>query len=74
MAKVNLDKTCNAMKNILVEAIDDLTQVAKKSSKQMLATILKEGTQNVGDLLDVYGNKLKKKVKTHAKTQTKKSK
>ena len=63
MAKGKLDKTCNAMKDILAETIDDLTTVAKKSSKGLLTAILEQGAENVGDLLDVYSGKLKKKVK-----------
>jgi hypothetical protein len=74
MAKENLDKTCNIMKGILAETIDNLTQVVKKSSKQAITAIMEQGTQNVDELLDVCGEKLKEKVKTHAKTQTKKSK
>ena len=69
MAKKNLDKTYGAVKNVLTETIDDLTQVAKKSSKGILTAILEQGSQNVGDLLDVYGDKLKKKVKEHAETK-----
>ncbi len=69
MAKENLKKTCDAMKGILAETIDDLTEVAKKSSKGILTTILEEGSKNVGDLIDVAGGKLKKKVKTHGQTK-----
>lgn len=73
MAKKNLDKTCNMMKGVLSETIDDLTQVAKKSSKGILSAILEQGTENVGDLLDVVGDKLKEKVKTHGETKSKKT-
>lgn len=72
MAKKNLDKTCGKMKGVLYEAIDDLTKVAKKSSKGLFSAILEQGTENVGDLLDVCGNKLKEKVKTHGETKNKK--
>lgn len=73
MAKKNLDKTYGAMKNVLSETIDDLTKVAKKSSKGILTAILEQGSQNVGDLLDVYGDKLKKKVDKHDKTKNEKN-
>jgi len=74
MAKENLDKTRNIMKGILAETIDSLTQVVRKSSKKIIAAIMEQGSQNVDELLDIYGNKLKKKVNTHVKSETKKSK
>jgi len=70
MAKKNLDKTCGAMKGVLNETIDDLTEVVKKSSTSMLATILEQGTANLSDLLDFCGANLKKKVNKNAKTKT----
>ena len=69
MAKGKLDKTCDAMKGILNETIDDLTVVAKKSSKGLLTTILEQGAENISELLDVCGSKLKKKVDTHGNTK-----
>jgi len=72
MAK-KLDKARDAMKGILSETIDDLTVVAKKSSKNILNTILEQGAENVDDLLDVYSGKLKEKVKTHEQNKDQKS-
>jgi hypothetical protein len=69
MAKKNLERTYGAMKNVLVETIVDLIQVAKKSSNSIFTTILEQGSQNIGDLLDLYGDKLKKKVEKHAETK-----
>lgn len=74
MAKRNLDKTCNAMKGVLSETIDDLTKVVKKSSTSMLTTILEQGTANISDLLDSCGDTLKKKVNKNAKTKTERKK
>ena len=72
MTKKNLEKTSNAMKDVLADAIDDLTQVAKKGSKGIFTAILEQGAENVGELFEVYGDKLKKKVQTHGKTNDKK--
>lgn len=74
MAKKNLDKTCDLMKGILSETIDNLSQVAKKSSKGILTVILEQGSENVEDLIGVVGDKLKEKVKTHGKTKSQKTK
>lgn len=68
MAKKNLEKTSDAMKGVLAETIDDLTKVAKKSSNSLFTAILQQGAENVSDLLALYGNKLKKKVESHGKT------
>jgi len=73
MAKKKLTKTCDAMKGVLSQTIDDLTTVAKKSSKSIITTILEQGAENVDDLLDVYSGKLKEKVKTHGENTNKKS-
>lgn len=73
MAKGKLDKTCEAMKGILTDTIDDLTVVAKKSSKGLLTTILEQGSENVSELLDVCGSKLKEKVKKHEQNTKEKS-
>lgn len=67
MARKNLEKTSNAMKGVLAKTIDDLTQVAKKSSSSLFTAILEQGAENVNDLLDLYGDKLKKKVQSHDK-------
>ena len=65
MAQSSLNKTKNVMKGILAETIDDLTAVVKKSSKGVLTALLEQGSENVEELLDACGGKLKEKVKTH---------
>jgi len=64
MAEKKFEKTSDAMKGVLVDTIDGLTEVVKKSSKGILTAILEQGSENVGDLLDTYSDKLKEKVKT----------
>jgi hypothetical protein len=73
MAKSSLGKTKDLMKGILAETIDDLTATAKKSSKSLLTAILEQGSENVDELLDVCGGKLKEKVKTHGKDKQEES-
>lgn len=69
MAEGRLSKTGKAMKGVLAETIDDLTKVAKKGSKGLLTTILEQGAENVDELIDVCGEKLKEKVKADGQTK-----
>lgn len=67
MAKKKLDETCDIVKDNLAETIDGITKVAKQGTKTMFDSLLEKGSENVGELIDILGKKLKDKVTKNVK-------